>query len=232
MIAAAAVLLALALGGDDSRYSQTVVASATLNSGGEVEIDNDYGDVHVSRGDAGTVKVTALKHSPNESDLAMIDVHVDAVPGAVKVTTDYPAVTGWFAHQHDSVDYDVRVPAGTKVILRSKYGDGYVSGVGGPVDASSRYGDVEVDGAIGADTIASEYGDVTLSITSIRPADAVTMSTTYGDVTLTLPAGTTPAVHAVTRLGDVNNDFGQSSNGPAVDLRTTFGDVDVRKGGS
>jgi hypothetical protein len=234
MVAALAVVLALASSGsDDSPYSQTIHQTAPLAAHGEMEVDDTFGDVRVSAGAAGTVDITAVKHADAQDRLDAIGVHVDTIDGAVKISTDFPAEWSGLHHHEQHVDYLIKVPTGTKVILRGKYGDGYVSGIGGPVDASSRYGDVEVDGAVGAQTLVSEYGDVTLSVASIQPTDAVTMSTTYGDVTLTLPSGATPAVHAVTRLGDVHDDFDvRSSNGPAVDLRTTFGDVDVRKGES
>lgn len=228
MIAAGAVVLALAFNnGDDSQHTQTLVASAPLASGGEVEIDDKYGDVDVSRGDAGTVKITAVKHAKNDADLANIDMHVDAVEGAVKISTTVPGVS-LFAHQQDSVDYDVRIPSGTKLIVRGKYGNVEVSGVGGSVDAESQYGNVDVDGAAGPATLGSEYGNVTLSVTAIGQTEKITMRTTFGNVDLTLPAGMKPHVYAKTMVGDVQNASDESDNGPVVELRTTFGDVDVQ----
>lgn len=229
MIAAAAVVLALASGngGDHSRYSQTLTAIAPLASGGEVEIDDEFGNIVVSPGAAGSVKITAVKHASKESDLADMDMHIDAVDGAVKISTTFPGVS-LFAHQQDSIDYDVRVPSGTKLIIRGKYGDVEVSGVGGAIDADSQYGDVEVDGAVGPATLNSEYGNVTLSVTALQTGDRITMRTTFGDVDLTLPKGTKPHVRAKTFFGDVEDHVDSSQGGPPVDLRTTFGDVDVR----
>ena len=232
MIAALAVLLALSAShGSDAPYSQTVQASAPLAAGGEIEIDDEYGDVRVAHGAAGIVRLDAVKKADNQSDLSATDVHVDAVQGAVKVTTSFPSAWSWFHHSNASVDFDVQVPPGTKVILRLKYGDGVVAGIDGAVDAESRYGDIHVDGSSGPQALSTEYGDVKLSMAADARVADITMHTTYGDIDLTLPSSATPRVHAQTRFGDVDDDFSQNATaGPSVDVQTTFGDVTIRKG--
>jgi hypothetical protein len=230
MIAQLAVALALTTDYSSARFSQAIHETAPLAARGVVEIDDRYGDVHVSAGGAGTVDISAVKQADTQADLAATTVHVDAVEGAVKITTDFPADDSLFHNRGRSVDYDVRVPPGTKVVLVLQYGDGTVSHVGGPVDATSRYGDVKATGASGAETLTTEYGDVKLSLTAIEASQSVTMKTTYGDVDLTLPAGATPHVSAKTRFGDIDDDFDSTTvPGPSIDLVTTFGDVTVRK---
>src|SRR5579863_1649985 len=228
MIAAIAVALALSTDvGYDDQYHETIHQTAPLAAGGEVEIDDTYGDVRVTRGASGTVDIRAVKSASEQSDLSQIDVHVDTIEGAVKITADFPADHTWFHDHQRSVDFDVAVPAGSKVILRMQYGDGSVSGVDGAVDASSRYGNVEATGAAGAQSLTTEYGDVRLSVDAISQSQAIIMHTTYGDVDLTLPANASPNIRAETHFGSVDNDFDASAAGPPVDLKTTFGDVDV-----
>src|SRR5215472_2393022 len=133
MIALLAVVLAFSPGGgsgDD--YTQTVLASAPLKPGGEIEVDDEYGDVHVMAGASGIVKVQAVKHARSASELNGIDVHVDAVEGAVKVSTTYAAESNWFHQPNRNVEYTIDVPPTTKVIVRLTYGDGSIDDVMGP----------------------------------------------------------------------------------------------------
>lgn len=232
MIALVAVVSALALSwiGHSDTYSEPWHQSVALAASGEVEIDNLYGDAHIEQGPAGSVEIDALKKANAPGDLSGIQIHVDAVQGAVKISTDYPASWRGLHRVERWVDYRIRVPHGTKVILRLKYGDGFISSVGGPVDAETRYGDMEVRGASGEDSVSSEYGDVALSVKGIGPLQHVTMHTVYGNVNLDLPPGSAPRVAARTKFGSVDNDFGTAQGtGPSIDLKTTFGDVTVRK---
>jgi hypothetical protein len=231
MIALVAVVSALSLAGagGETTYSQPAHLSAPLSAGGELEVDNTNGDVAIVRGGAGIVDIDAVKRAYAQDDLTGINVHVDAVGGAVKISTDYPSAWRGLHRVQRWVDYKIQVPIGTKVIVRLKYGDARVEGVAGPVDAQSKYGNVNVAGAHGEQSLATEYGDVSLAITAIDAAASISMRTTYGDVDLAMPAASAPNIAAVTRFGSLNNDFDANGRGPRVDVRTTFGDVNIRK---
>jgi len=230
MVALFAVIVALAFGGSQTTYTQPWHQTAPLAAGGEIEVDNLYGDVVVERGPDGSVDIAAVKKAYRQGDLDGVGVHVDVVEGAVKVTTDYPSSWHFLHHVDRWVDYQIRVPAKTKVILRLKYGDGRVESVGGPVDAQTRYGDIEARNAGGDQYLITEYGDVKLSVVTSDGGHSVTARSTYGDIDVELPATSLPDIEANTRFGDVNNDFEQTAHaGPKVDLRTTFGDVTISK---
>jgi hypothetical protein len=232
MIALVAVFAALAAGFSvsNARYTEPWAQDSRLAAGGEVEVDDTYSDVKVEAGAPGVVHISAVKRADSQPGLADINIHVDTIEGAVKIVTDYPS--GWrgFHRTQQSVDYRVHVPPGTKIVLRLKYGDGSIAGVGGPVDVQTRYGDATVADARGNADISSVYGDVALSIVRADPAQHISMRTTYGSVNVDLPASAKPHVHALTRMGSIDNDFDASGGqGPRLELRTTFGDVTVRR---
>jgi hypothetical protein len=229
MIALVAVLSAVVVDADP-RYSEAWHQSVPLTAGGEVEIDDQYGDVTVTAGAPGTVQIDAVKRADSKGDLAAINVHVDRIEGAVKIVTDYPSQWRGLHRVQRWVDYRIAVPRGTKLILRQKYGEGRIVEVGGPVDAQTRYGDIAVTGEVGEAIVSTVYGDVSLSAARTGPNEHVSMRTTYGDVNVELPHGSKPHVDAVTRVGSISNDFKTDTGpGPRLDLKTTFGDVTVRE---
>ena len=232
MVGLAVVLFAFAStnAGSGAQYTQTWRQSAPLEAGGELEVDEQYGDVKVESGQSGTVQIEAVKHADRQSTLNAINIHVDTIQGAVKIVTDYPSQWHFLHREQTSVDFDIHVPRGTRVILRLKYGDGRIVSVSAPVDAQTRYGDITVVGGSGDATISSTYGDVALSVAKTDAAAHIMMRTTYGNVTVELPAGSKPRVDAATKLGSIDNDFDNAANiGPALELKTTFGDVTVRE---
>ena len=232
MIALVAVVSALAAGSvnDELRFTQAWRQTAPLEARGEVELDEMYGDVNVEAGAAGSVQIAAVKRADSQGDLAGINIHVDTIEGAVKIVTDYPSQWQGLHRKQRRVDYELRVPPGTKIVLRLKYGDGKIAGVGGPVDVQARYGEATVTDARGDADISSVYGDVSLSVARAESSQRISMRTTYGDVSVDLPANVKPRIHAVTRIGSIYNDFDRSpGDGPVLELRTSFGDVTVRR---
>lgn len=104
----------------------------------------------------------------------------------------------WFMSEC-SVDYQVAVPAGLDVRLRSDVGDVRASNIEGGVEATTSTGDIEVRGVDGALRLRSSTGDV--SAEGVR-SDDVNASSSTGDVTL-LFLDAPDTVSAVTDTGDV-----------------------------
>jgi len=147
-----------------------------------------------------------------------------------------------------SVDYEVAVPDGMSLQLRTDTGDVLANGVDGALDAASSTGDVEVRGVAGplmlhsstgdvnADAVRSDSVDVSSSTgdVTVRFADepnAVSATSNTGDVSLYLPDGPY-ALTTDSDTGDVVLDVPSDPDSARTVLaRTDTGDVELRPAG-
>jgi Putative adhesin len=112
----------------------------------------------------------------------------------------------------------------------------------GPVALTTTDKNVSLDRVQGSVDITNHRGSVELTHTP--PMDAISIQNEKGSVDLGLPNGARFELHAQTRNGDMENDFGLSSEesgdvkslrgtvaggGPTVTISTTDGDVTVRR---
>ncbi|MFJ6510703.1 DUF4097 family beta strand repeat-containing protein [Streptomyces sp. NPDC091406] len=145
-------------------------------------------------------------------------------------------------------DYDLTVPAGTRITVSTRLGDVSVQGVQASVEGRTEMGSVHLERITGERIVAvSKTGAVTLKdvvfdtaeattrlgdvlVEDIDPFEKLTASSRTGDVEVILPKEAGPfAVNAETELGDRKVTVGQdSSSGASVDARTGIGDVTVR----
>ncbi len=143
-----------------------------------------------------------------------------------------------------TVDYQVAVPEGMAVQLRSDTGDVLASNIDGALEASSGTGNVEVRGVEGPLRLRASTGDVSAEgvrsdnvdahsstgdvVLSFADApDNVSAITDTGDVRLWLPVGPY-RVDTDTDTGDVTTDVDvDSSSRRTVVARTDTGDVEL-----
>jgi hypothetical protein len=193
----------------------------------EVRFANDSGDVKVSAGD--TVEVRrAVKYGDDKPDKTY------RVEDGVLIVDVCPV-------RNCSIDYELTVPAGTKVSghvdsgtvevtgvaaanVEAESGDITVRDVEGEVNASVQSGTVDLGGIGGAVVAGAESGDVTVGLTAVR---SVTVETQSGNIDVTLPSGKYH-VTASTESGSLDNDLGDDPAGEPVQLSAQSGDVTVR----
>lgn len=180
---------------------ERLVQTHNVGEQGSLRVSNIAGDVIVSGGGGGEIRIEAVKRGRGRNDaearsqLANVNVDITKVGSRVEVET---------THRRNSrawVDYTITVPTGTTVDLRSVSGSIKVTTVKGEVRAESVSGDVtgaslpratslkSVSGdveatAIGSDAefaAASVSGNVVASGVKARTARIETVS---GDITL------------------------------------------------
>ena len=190
-----------------------------VSPGGTVEIKGVNGAVHAEPASGNEVELIALKRGRRNSPR---DVQVKVVPhdGGVTICAVYP--TSGFGPPNEcapgrggrmnvrnndvSVDFTVRVPAGSSLVARTVNGGVQASGLRGRVEAHTVNGSVKLftEGVAEADTV---NGSIDVEMGRTDWPDAASFQTVNGSITLALPAGTGADVEAHTVNGDIQTDF-------------------------
>jgi hypothetical protein len=193
----------------------------------ELRFDNASGAVRVSVGDT-TEVVRKISYDDEQPGVT------HRVDGEALVIEACPV-------DDCRIDYEVTVPAGTKVSGEVRSGDVEVTGMGsvnvrshsgnltvrdaeGEVNASAQSGDVDLSGIDGEVRADAQSGGVTVALDTVR---GVLVETQSGDIQVTVPAGDYQ-VSATANSGDVNNELGSDPSGAKIDLSAQSGDVTVR----
>ncbi len=180
----------------------------------------DASDVRLTAAPAGTqlelvTKVTEGLRSPSH------DARVDG-DGTLRLASS----CGWVFGNSCAVDYEVRVPAGTRVHVDARSGDVHAQSLRSeqPVVLAASSGDIDAVGVTApAVELYTSSGDISAS--RVR-ADTVTAEASSGDVFLGLAAAA-DRVDVVASSGDIHVDVPDLRY--RVDARAGSGDVDSRE---
>ncbi|MGH7681168.1 MAG: DUF4097 family beta strand repeat-containing protein [Candidatus Eiseniibacteriota bacterium] len=134
-----------------------------------------------------------------------------------------------------------------QVLGETMNGDVEVSSTTGHVEVSTTNGDIRLAGITGSARAGTTNGGINVEIRKLDVGDNVTLQTTNGNVSASLPSNLKATIEAVTTNGAVSIGYaivrvgGSTSravvgtigggDGPAVKLRTTNGNVTVKKAG-
>ncbi len=193
----------------------------------ELRFSNDSGDVKVSVGDTVEVRRT-VRYADDKPDKTY-RVEEDTL-----LLEECPV-------RNCTIDYEVTVPAGTKVSghvdsgnvevaglasanVEAESGDLTVRDVAGDVNASVQSGSIDLSGIGGAVVAGAESGDVKVGLTNTR---SVSVETQSGNIEVTVPSGKYH-VTASTESGNVSNDLGDDASGEPIDVSAQSGDITIR----
>jgi DUF4097 and DUF4098 domain-containing protein YvlB len=161
----------------------------TVGAEGALELSNISGDVRVTGGDGGAIRIEATKRVRHrDADearrlLSELRVEVTHTGSRVEVRTVYPRRRSGERNISASVDYVVHVPDGATVAVRTISGDVAVSQVRGEVRAETVSGDVTVTDTPNLALAKTVSGDVTAR--DIGGAATLTLGTVSGTVVAT-----------------------------------------------
>jgi hypothetical protein len=201
-----------------------------LAKGGSFSLQNVNGDLAVTLGKEGEVrlvadkKVKALDQERAQKVLGQLEVAVDARPASISVETRYPKFQGAFGGTGFSVSvaYTVEVPPGTQVSLTTVNGAVRVDAPGSQVSCETTNGSVKVGGARvlkavtvngkiefmaeNVDEVSSTNGSVEGTVQAARPSSGK-VETVNGRVALRLRADAAVRVEAENVNGSVQSGF-------------------------
>jgi hypothetical protein len=204
----AIVALCMVAGGASSshRYAETYVARVAV--GGDtlaLTVDNANGDVAVRAGSQGHIQVVATKRASQRADLERIMLQMAEGSRGLQVRTGVPCGLNNYA-----IHFQITVPPGTPVTLRTGAGDVRARGTAERVTVVTGGGDVDVCDARDGVDVRTRGGDV-----AIRNTD--------GQLRVHTDGGTIQ-IHAAT--GQIRADTG----GGDIQARDVAGEIDVETG--
>jgi hypothetical protein len=162
-----------------------------------LKVDNPVGATRIEGTDATTVSVTEqLSYTGNPPQTRHL------ISGGQLALT-YACSSGVINSKSCSVDYVIKVPRRVAVQIGGNVGDTTLTGLAGQLTATSNAGDIDGTGLTGGVVSArASAGAITLRFTD--PPSTVDARTRVGSVEVQLPAGTSYAVDAGSRVGDVD----------------------------
>jgi Putative adhesin len=234
---ACAALLAGCMAGPGIRG--TFDRSFNVNGPVQLEVTTGSGDVHVTPGSAGAVRIHGVIHARgwSDEDARRKLNDVESNPPISQDNNLIRVGAPGFSMGDVSIDYTITVPANTELHSRAGSGDVDASGIQGPanfvagsgnisatgigndVQAVAGSGDVKIAGVQGQTQVATGSGDVSV----FDAKGAVRLHSGSGDIEVRQP---NDAVVAATGSGDVTID------GARADLRVRTGSGTVSISGN
>jgi DUF4097 and DUF4098 domain-containing protein YvlB len=209
------------------------------NSGADVRADIKHGDVRILTA-KGNVRLTGSGSA----------VEIDDVTGDASVEGEFYGpirarnVAKGIHFVSNRTDLTVGALPGR---MEMDSGDLSMDDASGNIQLTTRDKNVVMENLTGRLRIESKRGEVTVRLRQ-APKEDLSVSNESGGVELALPANSGFEVDAVSRSGEVSNDFGDSdlkttddghgnstlrgkhgSKGPRIELRTSYGQIRLRK---
>jgi hypothetical protein len=202
---------------DDTAIDTTIPFAA---SGGVVDLSIVSGQITVT----GWNRPEARVHVTSDDD----NVPVRFEHGPDHILLDARHSRHWHDDNDDSdVEYNVTVPAGTRVLMHSTSGDLHARGTHGEVEARSVSGDVEVDDVVHGATLESVSGNVQArgmdgDVRARSVSGDVDLDDVTGDVTLSSVSGHGYVTNARARVVRMETVSGDLSYGGPLDPTGTY----------
>jgi hypothetical protein len=244
----------VSVGVSRGRASDQWDRSYPLPKGGRFELANQNGQIEVRGADAGPVTVKAFRQVSGRSDaeaearLRAVEMKEDVGPARVAIEVQDGEKGGFsFGKRGLEIRWDVRLPPGLTVTLRTMNGVVRLENVQGTITAATTNGNVSGSGVVGAVDASSVNGSVSMDLDQV--VGDVRLTTVNGSVRLQLPATADAELEAATVNGGVSVDdrlaladstrdrgrFGAATSirgrlnkgGPRLSLQTTNGGVRV-----
>ena len=191
------------------RIQQTFDAGDTPS----LEIDSFAGNVTISAGERGTVRVVATKKASRSRDLTQITVEIHEQDGGLVIKTSRP-----LGLDRATVDLEITTPPDTRLDLNLGAGQVNVRGLTRPVKAHNGAGsvdiadvmaEIEVGTGAGAIVVRGAVGPVRLNngagaiVYQGTPQGDCRFHAGAGGIVLTLPANPAVAVDLSTGVGNI-----------------------------
>lgn len=238
----------------EKRAGEAFQWSRAIPAGKAIEIKGVNGDIAASRAAGKEVEVRATKRAW-KSDPQEVMIEVIEHEDGVTICAKYPAVHGkenvcapgdkgrMNTQNNDvRVDFEVRVPAGVRLIARTVNGEVRAEDLESPVDAATVNGSVRVS-TLGYASAETVNGSIAATLGDAAWTEPLWFNTVNGAISLTLPAGLDAEVRAETMNGVIHSDFpltvrGKISRnrlqgsigkgGRRLDLETVNGNISLR----
>jgi len=248
----------VSLGVSRGRASDEWVRSYTLAKGGRFEIANENGQIDVKGTQGSEVKVKAFREVTSNSDedaqrrLKDLKMREDVSSDRVFIQAETGGMDHMGFGRGLGVRYEVEVPPGLTVTVKTMNGGVKLDDVDGKITAGTTNGNVTGDGVTGEVQGSTVNGSVSMTLDAV--SGDVRLMTVNGAVRLEVPPTVNADLDAATVNGGVSVDeklglaevsrdrgsFGPATSirgrlnkgGPRLSLQTTNGGVRVSAPGA
>jgi DUF4097 and DUF4098 domain-containing protein YvlB len=218
-----------------------------LAAGGQIDLDNINGAVHITAWDQNEVKVDAVKYAGTKERLDEAQIEVEASNNYISIRTKYRDHDltwnndGW--NNPASVEYTLMVPRSARLDeIKLVNGPLDLHGVTGEVRASCVNGKLLAQGLQGRVELSAVNGHMDVQFD--RLGESIELSAVNGALDLTLPSDAQAELEASTVSGGIDDDFGLhvnhhrfvghdlhgelGSGGPHIRLSNVNGHIEIR----
>jgi hypothetical protein len=184
-----------------------VEETRALDADGRFSLENVNGRITLHTWSREEVRIEATRAATSEAALEDIEVVIEGQGNEVRVTTRYPKGS-WFGPGHrGKVDYEVTVPRGADVRLKTVNGPVDVEGVAGSLGVESVNGGLdlaEIEGEVRAHTV---NGGIHAAFARVPEDGRHELETVNGGIDVALPQGTGGRLQAKTVNGGIDCDL-------------------------
>jgi DUF4097 and DUF4098 domain-containing protein YvlB len=198
-----------------------------LTPGGIVSVNNLNGYIRVTTWDENRVRVDAVKQGARSEELALVQIDVNAQPGAIYIKTIYPGDPNPDRRGRGNsilVNYDLKVPRTALLSsLTSLNGEITVTGPVAQVTARSTNGDVTVRDITGVANLSTTNG----RITAARIGGALVANSANGEISIDTAETTVQAraINGNLRAVNIRGDSVFNTSSGNIRLERTSGRV-------
>jgi hypothetical protein len=185
-----------------------VEETRALEPDGRFALENVNGRITLRTWSRAEVRIEATRAAVSEEALEDIDVDIEGEGRDVRVTTRFPRQKGWFMGGHrGKVDYEVTVPRGAEVRLKTVNGPVDVEGVGGDLRVESVNGGLELADLGGEVEAKTVNGGIHAGLDRVPEGGRYRFKTVNGRIEVALPKGTGGRLEATTVNGGIDCDL-------------------------
>lgn len=214
LLVGAGLAAAFALTLSAAAPAQTTSHSYALGAAPLIAVDNVSGSIAVFGDGGNQVRFTAIETNPDNAK--NVNLRVTTTDDSLELYVDGPFrhhSDGWGdwdredrAAEHVKFDFELHVPAGARVELRSVNGKVSDTATRGGFKVSTVNGAIDLEQMAGAGTAHTVNGSVTAGFAS-NPTDACRFGTVNGKLSLYMPAGLNADLRYHTMNGSVYSDY-------------------------
>jgi DUF4097 and DUF4098 domain-containing protein YvlB len=224
---AALLLLGSQVAAVAERFTERFERTLDVPPGVELSLTNTNGHVEIETWDRTSVEIVAEKRvnvrdaQAAREALEKLRIAVREGDGRLEIETEYPSgAEGLFDRMfgrssNASVQYELRVPRGAKLEIRTVNGSIETLDSDGTQRLRSTNGRIEVTAAASSVSAHTTNGAIDVELTSAERDPEIDLGTTNGSIRLHLPSDTRASLEARTVNGRVSTELPVTLEGSA-----------------
>jgi hypothetical protein len=219
-------------------YTKVIKKEFSVNPDAQLTVDNSFGNVHCSNWDKNVIQieVSVTVQAADESSAAKmfdkVDITINGSPSLVEAKTVIPE-GGFKGNNRVKIDYMINMPTTINLDLTNKFGDIYISEVGGKGKINLGYGNIEAGKFSNSDNLIDiKFGNANIksikgAVVNLRYskmelgyAGSLRLDTKYSDL---------DAVKIISLVMSFEGGKLHLEDGSVIDCKSKFSDLNITR---